>query len=1272
MAIVNNSFQMSQMIQKMTSSDKDFRFMATNDLLNELQNDSIKLDEDAERKILKALLILLRDNNAEVQNLAVKCLGPFVNRIKETLAENTVETLCDNILSTDEVLKETSSIGLKTVISEISIDSKSLVTAICNKITSKLVIALTLNNCSVQIDVLDIFSDLIFRFGYALSFSYPTLKNSLIPHLKTQRNSISKRAINCLAGITITCDDKIFKEIIDHVIGELDRPLSTNQAKVFLNCLTSICKHSGGRIRSYVDTIVTLNKKFIDTQDDELIEACLLMFEIFVRRCPQEMNSHLSKVIAVCIKYISYDPNYNYDDNNDEDMEMDNDVDEYNAEDDYEEFSDEDDMSWKVRRAAAKTLETIILNRLDLLEDFYRVISPIIIQQFKEREENVKVDIFNTYISLLRQTKALVVNSENNEKFRHILRNQIPSIVRSLDRQLKEKSIKTRQCCFSLLSELVQILPNALADPINEADEEKNYLNNIIPGILYSLNSKNSSSSMKIETLSFLNLLFKNHHPQVFQNYLSALITEIRKAVKDDFYRISSEALVVLTELVQIIEPNLNESSIENDSLATSSLMTSSLSYLDTLYSITFEKLKTSDVDIEVKENAIICMAQIVCTFGDFMSETQLQQAFAVFLERLRNEVTRLACVKALIKITNVDFRKPLRMDPIFPEAFSVLAHFLKQNKRSIKIHTLILIDKICKNYSDYLSMEINEKIINQIVPLISEADLYVSQLSLAALTSMILSHKAFIAAIPQRIIPEALVLIRSPLLQGSTLNSMLDFFCAIVRSSFPGLGYEELVDRLTQIVTQSQTFLYKQAYFSISKCIAAISLLTENAINLVERLIQQVKNPSIMGVTHNESVQLYSLLTIAEIGKSINLEQLEQPLQEALINLFISSHEEVKSAASICLGSISMGNLERNIPFILKEINKNSTRPYLFLNALKEIIVCLSNDHTKIKHIESQLNCISQLLLKYADCDEEITRYIVSECLGKLTLLKPDYFLPILIEYLDRKHSINTRETVITSIRFVIAEYNENRSGEKHNDEQWLPMLKQFIQAFIETLSDSDIVLRRVAFITLNSILHNRASLITEFLGEVFPILYKETRPKPEYIREVEMGPFKHTVDDGLDLRKAVFECMYTLLDSCLDKVEIFEYLNNVESGLKDTYDIKMLTFLILIRLSDLCPSAILQHLESIVGLLKETCFAKLKSNSVKQEYEKQDELRRSAIRAFVAIYRIRDADKNSYANDLMNSINSHHELKLLHESVIENNKMSKKLQPSMEVDLS
>jgi hypothetical protein len=53
----------------MTSIDKDFRFMATNDLMTELQNDSIKLDDDSERKVKK---ILSSNNPIRIRICSIK------------------------------------------------------------------------------------------------------------------------------------------------------------------------------------------------------------------------------------------------------------------------------------------------------------------------------------------------------------------------------------------------------------------------------------------------------------------------------------------------------------------------------------------------------------------------------------------------------------------------------------------------------------------------------------------------------------------------------------------------------------------------------------------------------------------------------------------------------------------------------------------------------------------------------------------------------------------------------------------------------------------------------------------------------------------------------------------------------------------------------------------------------------------------------------------------------------------------------------------------
>ena len=46
-------------------------------------------------------------------------------------------------------------------------------------------------------------------------------------------------------------------------------------------------------------------------------------------------------------------------------------------------YSDDDDISWKVRRAAAKTLQSLVLARQDLLSQFYESLSVVLIQSFK-------------------------------------------------------------------------------------------------------------------------------------------------------------------------------------------------------------------------------------------------------------------------------------------------------------------------------------------------------------------------------------------------------------------------------------------------------------------------------------------------------------------------------------------------------------------------------------------------------------------------------------------------------------------------------------------------------------------------------------------------------------------------------------------------------------------------------------------------------------------------------------------------------------------------
>ncbi|CAF1020526.1 unnamed protein product [Brachionus calyciflorus] len=448
---------------------------------------------------------------------------------------------------------------------------------------------------------------------------------------------------------------------------------------------------------------------------------------------------------------------------------------------------------------------------------------------------------------------------------------------------------------------------------------------------------------------------------------------------------------------------------------------------------------------------------------------------------------------------------------------------------------------------------------------------------------------------------------------------------------------------------------VHKQAFYSIAKCIAALTVTNQAEGQLViKQFIKDIKDPK-----SRDSVRLLALLCLGETGKYIELSS-HADLELVILDSFSSPIEEVKSAASYALGYLSLGNLQKYIPFILNEIDTNSKRQYLLFNSLKEIISYQSNQQNGLEAIKPYINGIWNILIKHCECNEEGTRNVVAECLGKLTLLDPDNLIKSLETYLDCSSPL-ARATVVTAIKFTITDQPQPIDS----------LLKSCLGKFLNALRDSDINVRRVALVTFNSAAHNKPSLVRDLIkpskvneeegmnvdetqsSSLIQYLYNETKIRKELIREVEMGPFKHTVDDGLDLRKAAFETMYTLLDSCLDRIDIFEFLNHVEDGLKDHYDIKMLTYLMLVRLSTLCPNALLQRLDRLIEPLVNTCLQKVKSNAVKQEYEKTDELKRSALRAFVALLNITDAEKNNLMRDFLANIRATPELAAMFESI-------------------
>ena len=95
----------------------------------------------------------------------------------------------------------------------------------------------------------------------------------------------------------------------------------------------------------------------------------------------------------------------------------------------------------------------------------------------------------------------------------------------------------------------------------------------------------------------------------------------------------------------------------------------------------------------------------------------------------------------------------------------------------------------------------------------------------------------------------------------------------------------------------------------------------------------------------------------------------------------------------------------------------------------------------------------------------------------------------------------------------------------------------------------------------------------------------FKETTIKPELITEVDLGPFKHKVDEGIPIRKNAYALLDTMVEKMPERSDIAVITEVVIKGLEDSAEECMIICLhVLGRLILYAPTIVLSNMDHLV----------------------------------------------------------------------------------------
>jgi len=1172
----------ARLLKEAVEYDPDMRYMAANDLCNEWLKENSTIESTVEKQILSIFLKQLDDQSVDVQGNAVRCIKRIVHKIQESQLGEVIDKLMDLILTGKSEFRDIYATCLKGIIAEAS-DASSMIFS--NVLLPKTLQGMELRGSEAQEESLDVLGDLLRRFGTSLHVQDPSrLIRPAMAVITDPRMPLRKKATQCIGAISIILPQKQLYALVEDLIGKVQKGGAKKDKFTYIQAINAISRSVGYKLATHLPRIIPMFFPFCQVRnlditssevdmDHDIIELCLTTFENFLKRCPREVVTFIPDIFQLAMGLISYDPNYSYGEEVMEDEE-------WGSDDDA--FSDvaQDDSSWKVRRSAVHVIEAIIKSRPETLSNMYVNLVDKLVERFKEREENVKLSIFSTFSALIR---SIIIGDSSQMSSQDdmappslvrmrssamVLHDQVPGIIEGVLKELSSKSIKTRQGITTFLLDMSLSLPDKVVEQLPR----------LLPEVMKNLADK-VNVSIRFETLLIIKRLLRSTaRPNVLEHAANQLLPFVLEAMRDDYFKITAEGLRLAASFCRALPTHPT--------------------YASTVFPLVFDRLNRVDIDQDVKLSAINSVTVIILANPTAVPQAEISRVIDILSERLKNEGTRLVCLKSFLRLSSSSASIPISPSTM-TALLSELVNLMHRQSRALKLATLETLVALVKKYN--LQQTKYMELLDELKTFVKDDDLHLAQHALDSIALIVKKERNIPKAALLAVVTMMRQLARSTVLQGTTLVKLCEAYTVVAQANVSGLDVQFLTNHLAEELES----LHRSSLLGLAKCCASVVLAGPKAFQ--DTFLQKAAEKLSAGNVASQ----HSALCIGEVGRLVDLSA-RQNLTQGLMRLFDHANEDMKISAAMSLGSLAIGNLTVYLPVIFQNFSVQSHR-YLLLISLKEVI----SQHSE--RMGAFIHTTLPLLLEYCENQEESVRMLVAECFGKLVVACPHDIAGALVEKLVRG-SVLAKATVASSLKFAASA--KERAAEA---------VMSTLDPLIALLQDSDLNVKKAAFVSLNSIAHNLPGLVKHNATDVLERAYIEARVNPALIRIVDLGPFTHKVDDGIPLRKAAYSLMETFQELIPEKVEPNQLAMALVQGLDDPSDeVQMICHQILCKLSSWSGGAVLGALDALVDPLNRTVEKQVKSLSAKQEVERSTDVLRSVLRAIEMVNSILDSDTN------------------------------------------